>query len=394
MRIVLITGVYPGVRTGGAEVQTALLGKGLAARGHEVLYLAVEAEEERRFTTEDGVQVQELPGWAVSGAHRHAAMVTAQLRDFAPDVCYVRLLIELDSVGPICRELGIPVVSISVSHMETSPILQGGTWHETVNYWRTRRVWRHRRAFAEIRNSAVHLCNTKELAAKTRRWVKSVPVHTIYNAAPPAPPTEIHRVPGNQIIWVNNLKRLKRPELYVALARQLPQYDFVMIGAMPTSGRYAGYLQQVMASLPANLRYLGYQPLDAVNQMISESDLLLYTSVNEGFGNSFLQAWFRGVPTGSLSSRLDGILENEGVGFFAESYDEMVCQVERLMSDPPARMAMGEQALRYARTHHTIDIMVDQYERLFQQVSNNVSVDTAQRPSPAVVAEQTISKLF
>ena len=368
MRIILITGVYPGAQTGGAEVQTMLLAQGLVERGHQVLFLATESGAERHFVSDEGIIVQELPGSAVTNAATHSQQIEKHLRAFAPDICYVRLLIEFERINGICARLGVPVVSISVSHMEASPILQGGTWQETVNYWRTTRPWYHWNSFRSIRQSAVHLCNTEELATKTRRWIRSVPIRTIYNAAPPAPPDEIHSVPGAQIIWVNNLKRLKRPELYIELARRLPQYQFLMVGALPPGGRYAAQCRAMLARAPKNLTYLGFQPLDEVNRYIGASDLLLYTSVNEGFGNSFLQAWFRGVPTGSLTSTLDGILERERIGFVVQTMDDLTESVDRVMADPHQRMAMGARARTYANAYHSCDVMVATYENLFRSI--------------------------
>ena len=64
MRIILITGVYPGAQTGGAEVQTMLLAQGLVERGHQVLFLATESGVERHFVSDEGIIVQELPGEA------------------------------------------------------------------------------------------------------------------------------------------------------------------------------------------------------------------------------------------------------------------------------------------------------------------------------------------
>lgn len=368
MRILLVTAVYPGVRLGGAEVQTALLGKGLAERGHQVLYLATVAGHEQCYSGKGGVVVQELPGWGMVGRSEHQRQLKQAIVEFQPDVCYVRLLLELADISAICQRLSVPIVSISVSFKETSPLLRGGNWRETFNYWRTLQFWRHRQSFHAIQRSAVHLCNTQELAQRIQPWLPDLPVRTIYNAAPDAPPEQIHHTPGKQIIWVNNFKRLKRPELFVALARRLPQYDFLMIGAIPDQGRYGAEARQLIESAPDNLQYLGFRPLDVTNRHIGQSDLLLYTSVNEGFGNSFLQAWFRAVPTGSLSSKLDGILDREGIGFYVDNFEALVENVGQLMEDPPRRLEVGRRARAYALAHHSVDALVDAYEELFKEV--------------------------
>ena len=66
-----------------------------------------------------------------------------------------------------------------------------------------------------------------------------------------------------------------------------------MIGRPGEPARY-GALHQQMKLLP-NLDYLGEQPIERVNSEIAASDVLVTTSY-EGFPNTFIQAWLRGVP--------------------------------------------------------------------------------------------------
>jgi glycosyltransferase involved in cell wall biosynthesis len=170
------------------------------------------------------------------------------------------------------------------------------------------------------------------------------------------------------VIWVNNIKRWKRPEVVIELARRLPQFRFVMIGRTYPA-RHSRQLGEALQQGPANLEYLGPMPVDQVNQMISQSDLLLYTSLNvEGFGNSFMQAWFRGVPTVSFEFELDGILEREGLGKCSMSLAELVSDVKDLMEDEPRRKEMGRRAREYAIRHHSAARMAADYEALFVEV--------------------------
>lgn len=150
------------------------------------------------------------------------------------------------------------------------------------------------------------------------------------------------------------------------MARRLPQYNFVMIGA--TYGRYGDSLKRKIEQGPSNLHYLGPQPITEVNRQISQSDLLVYTTApgNEGFGNSYMQAWFRSVPTLS-TFELDGILDREGIGRFAYSFEQLVAQVRELMTDHDQRMAMGVRARNYAMRCHRVETMVKNYETLFHK---------------------------
>jgi glycosyltransferase involved in cell wall biosynthesis len=189
----------------------------------------------------------------------------------------------------------------------------------------------------------------------------------IYNGSP-IPPFDESAPREKQVIWVNNLKRWKRPEVLVRLAHRLPEWQFLMIGRM-AEGNYGRWIASLIAQGPPNLHYLGPKSVDEVNEEIARSSLLLYTSQPvEGFGNSFLQAWLRGAPTVSLSFDLDGIPEREGIGRCARTFDELVDVVDELMRNDDLRSSMGRHARAYAVRHHAVDRMVNEYEALFTSI--------------------------
>lgn len=371
MRVALVTGFYPGSKMGGAEYQTALLAKGLVKLGHEAVFIAVRAPREA-ISEEDGVQIYELPGWRVSGRTLYRQQLGQIFHDVAPDVCYVRLLTELADISTICRQDDIPVVSVTCSLRETTPLLLGYHPRETFGYLRSNQTYHHLRSFFAIRHSAAHVCNTHELRQRMQPWLPGKQIQTIYNGSPVAPAAEIHQQRSGQVIWVNNFKNGKRPHLYIELAGRLPQYKFVMIGGIPERGRYARWFRRLVDNAPQNLTYLGALPVEQTNQHISQSDLLVYTSKAgvEGFGNSFLQAWFRGVPTASLSFQLDGILDREQVGFFANTFEELVQGTRHVLEDDATRTQMGQRAFAYAMDHFRMETMVEQYAKLFLSLTD------------------------
>ncbi|WP_045224501.1 glycosyltransferase family 4 protein [Methyloterricola oryzae] len=369
MRIVLMTAIYPGKRIGGAEYQTSLLGKELAMRGHEVMYLAVEAGQTAEYQDE-GVRVIELPGWGAIGRPAHYQRIREIISDFRPDVGYLRYLLELAGVSDVFRGMQIPLVSVTSSFMETSPLFTGHDPRTMLRSVVNGTLFLHWKAFWSIRHSAVHVCNSEDMSKRIRRWLPGVRIETVYNGSPLPPEHEVHQLPGKQVIWVNNVKRWKRPEQFVELARRLPEFQFVMIGSLQSKGRYAEACRRMLADAPKNLNYLGGLPVEEVNKQIGQSDILVYTSKpdTEGFGNSLLQAWFRAVPTICLSYNVDGIMEREGIGFVTQSMDEFAARVGELMRDSEKRMAMGRKAQEYAHAHHRVGHMVDQYESMFRGI--------------------------
>lgn len=368
MRITVVTGFYPAEKMGGAEYQTLLLAQGLADLGYEVVYLATHADEEGEFKV-GNITVLTIPGWRTVGKTLHRQLLSKALQESDPDICYVRTFRELATIVPLCKKASIPVVSVSCSTMETSPFLLGYHPLETINNLRSRDMIFHLSSFLSIHSSATHICNTKTLQQQIQRWFPRKPIGMIYNGQPVPPLDSLHSESSGQVIWVNNLKRLKRPEIFVKLANRLPQFRFVMIGGMAGGRLYTQNLRSLFRQAPKNFQYLGPMSLDQVNATISQSDLLLYTSLPvEGFGNSFLQAWFRGVPTLSLSFDLDGILEREGVGRCSKTFEQLVVDVQDLMEDETTSREMGRRARNYAVKHHSTEQMVAAYETLFMNV--------------------------
>lgn len=356
---------------GGAEYQAMLIARGLADLAHEPLFLATDMHTEDEHI--DGkLTIKQIPGRTQIGWRNHALRISKIVDEFQPDIVYVREFTEIGTACSVNKELNIPIVSMSCHAMETSPFLVGYHPLETVGYFRSRDTLAHFQSFLCIRSTAAHVCNTKALQQKLQRWYPQKALHTIYNGSPIPEIDCALKTSTGQVIWVNNLKRWKRPEQFIDLARRLPDYRFVMVGRISGGRTFVSAISKKLEEAPPNLSYLGPLPVDQVNELIGKSDLLLYTSLPvEGFGNSFIQAWLRCVPTLSLSFDLDGILERERIGRCSTSFERLVDDVDELMRDEKQRFKMGSRARKYASQNHNPEDMVLNYERLFNKVHSH-----------------------
>ncbi|HSD74483.1 MAG TPA: glycosyltransferase family 4 protein, partial [Steroidobacteraceae bacterium] len=97
------------------------------------------------------------------------------------------------------------------------------------------------------------------------------------------------------VLWVSNLRSVKRPELVLELARQLPHVSFTIAGGV--CGRQH-YYDEVMAAAARlhNVTMLGAVPYARIGALFDRARVFLNTSSVEGFPNTFLQAWVRGTP--------------------------------------------------------------------------------------------------
>ena len=182
----------------------------------------------------------------------------------------------------------------------------------------------------------------------------------------PIPKEEINKVHPIKVVWVANLKNLKRPEIFIKLARDLQELsgvEFIMCGK-PILKNYEALKSEVDSI--NNLTYLGECSQDQVNKLLAESHIFVNTSLVEGFPHTFMQSWMRKVPVISLAVNPDGIFDGGNLGYFArDSYEKMRDYVVELINDHDLRNKMGEDAQKYALANYSADVQVERLVKIF-----------------------------
>jgi len=156
------------------------------------------------------------------------------------------------------------------------------------------------------------------------------------------------------VLWISNLKPMKRPDIFLRLARDLASADviFTMIGRASESRWVRPLLREIQQG--GYVHYLGERPQEEVDEIMASSHILVNTSSYEGFPNTFIQAWLRQTSVVSLNVDPDNVLKTQNVGFQAETYDRLRACVEKLASDWELRQAMGMRARAYAIKQHSL----------------------------------------
>lgn len=114
----------------------------------------------------------------------------------------------------------------------------------------------------------------------------------------------------NIILWIGNFRVVKRPEIFVQLAKDFSTYDFRFI----MIGRINGYLNIDYSNTPSNLELLGEQDFDTTSEWMAKSKIIINTSACEGFPNTFIEAWFYKTLVISLSFDIDYMLQKRILG--------------------------------------------------------------------------------
>src|SRR5437773_6238472 len=104
------------------------------------------------------------------------------------------------------------------------------------------------------------------------------------------------------VAWVGMLRQPKRPDVLIEIARKAPGTRFVVCGASSTHRSPPGYGERIVETLCTlkNVDYIGYVAPEKAHQVMADASILLSTSDEEGFPNTFLQAWSSGTPVVSL----------------------------------------------------------------------------------------------
>jgi glycosyltransferase involved in cell wall biosynthesis len=163
-----------------------------------------------------------------------------------------------------------------------------------------------------------------------------------------------------QVLWVNNLRDFKRPELAVELARRLPGWYVHMVGG-PQPGFQTLYetIHREAAAVP-NLIFHGRVPYHDVGNFYDRARVFVNTSDTEGFPNSYLQSWRRGVPVVAFFDP-DGLICREGLGYAVGSMEEMQQAVERLLTDDDEWHRISARCCDYMERHHGDDVVLKPY---------------------------------
>lgn len=160
-----------------------------------------------------------------------------------------------------------------------------------------------------------------------------------------------NQIKGNplKVVWVGNFKPMKRPDVFVRLAREMqgnPEVVFEMVGRSGSDKQFGSLLNEI-TELP-NLKYHGELSISQVNRILDAADLFVNTSIAEGFPNTFIQAWMRKVPVLSLGVDVDGILASGNYGYRASTFIELKRALQNLVEDNDRRSSMASRAQELA----------------------------------------------
>jgi glycosyltransferase involved in cell wall biosynthesis len=354
---------------GGAELQQTLLAKALVARGCNVSMVVADYGQPdgavwdgiktyKAYRPRAGIPILRFvhPRWTGVWSAMSRASTAIYYTSCAGAL--------LGQVTLFARLHGAKVIFRIASNSDCDPASL------LIRYWRDKRLYRY-----GLRHADLVLAQTPEqqqaLLKNFRRVSRVVPSLTDTTG----------RCPGfaerDGVLWVGNIRALKRPGLLLEAAAKLPHLQFHIIGGpMPGSESLYAAVRAQALQLP-NVRFHGPVPYHEVGEFYERARVFVGTSEIEGFPNTYLQAWSRGTPVVAFLDP-EHLIARNGMGRAITTVSEMCEAIVTLNSDTQAWEAASQRSREYMDNRFNLTRMTAPY---IEAVSDLVG---GQRPAERV----------
>jgi glycosyltransferase involved in cell wall biosynthesis len=349
---------------GGEEVQHTLLARALTARGYDVSMVVMDYGQAdgaawegiktyKTYRAEQGLPVLRFfhPRW--TGVW--AALARADADIYYLSCASLRVGLASLFAGKHSRKLVFRIAS----DMDCEPkklLIE-------YNYWRDRRIYEYglRRADAILAQSV------QQQDAMTRNYgLSSTRAAMLVDQPRDISAFEQRTIP---VLWVSNIRQLKRPDLVLEFAARAPGTAVHMIGGrIADSQRLFDEISQRAAELP-NVTFHGQIPYHEVNDYFAKSLVFTNTSDIEGFPNSYLQAWSRGTPVVAFFDP-DGLIAREGLGVAVRNMEEMHQAITELSTNRQRWLAASARCVAFMRREFNDDRILVPYLDTFRRLAD------------------------
>lgn len=356
---------------GGAQVQLAELLNRLPKDEYDVDLLALggDGEFSRQWLKRD-VEVAFVQQWPRLVPSVREIMARCREREY--DIVHTWLFMANIVAVAAARLAGVPVVIASVRNLS---VWKRERWY---------RKWWHRPADILGSHAAdVVTVNANALVADHARWalMRQAPIEVIHNGLDPARFVVDRAASREQLralcgapadaVFVGAVGRLapeKDHETFIRLLASVCRQRADVHGVLIGSGDLRGRLEAVAQAfgLAGRITFAGERK-DA-RALMAGLDMLVLTSVSEGFPNVLLEAAFMGVPAAAtdIAGNPDVLAFNESL-FAAMDAEAGAERVLAMLADPARTseraMAVRARANALFTTDRSVGAWLDLYRR-------------------------------
>ncbi|MHB1937792.1 MAG: glycosyltransferase family 4 protein [Acidobacteriaceae bacterium] len=341
---------------GGAEVQQCYIARGLVDAGYRVSMICMDHGQGDDVVV-DGVRV--FRAHTPSGGipvfrflYPRFTTVWGAMQRANADIYYQRGAgVHTAYVAAFCHRRGRRFIYAAAHDADFDPKLPYITYPRDRALFR----WGLRRADRIVVQSPAQLDASHRLLGFPSTLVKSC-----YVLPSPQSPRE-----KGHILWAATLRKWKRPEWFIELARRLPHLRFRMVGG----GEDADYERELrdMAAAVSNLEVRGFIPYADIDQEFDGAWLFVNTSQHEGFPNTYLQAWARGIPT--IGTVVTGsTYGGDPVEIHTQSLGELTDLIARFAQDQHALSSLGRRCQAAFEAEHSVSAVTRRYAEIINSL--------------------------
>lgn len=175
---------------------------------------------------------------------------------------------------------------------------------------------------------------------------------------------------GEYFLFVGRIDpEQKRPHRFLELARELPEESFVLVGPEDDDPEYYRRVASAAEALD-NVEFHGTVAPDEIHEYFDRAIALVNTSSQEGFPNTFLEAWRYATPVVSLDVDPGRFLDGDASGYAGGDFGELVALARELADSPETRRALGDRGRRHFEENYRISVTARKYADVLRSCVN------------------------
>jgi len=168
------------------------------------------------------------------------------------------------------------------------------------------------------------------------------------------------------ILWVGRSIDFKRPEIFIALAKEFPHEKFVMIMQKSNLKLWDKIYRQ--AKEVKNIELIERVEFNKIDEYFNKAKIFVNTSIDEGFPNTFLQAANAQTPILSLKVNPDNFITKYECGISCDDdFDKLKQGLKKIIQGKEYYNNLANNCLVYLNKNHNIKENIKKWKKVIYE---------------------------
>jgi len=212
-----------------------------------------------------------------------------------------------------------------------------------------------------LANKMAHLTEVNEEVYSLPKSTFVLPNPSIVNYSS----VKVKKTKRPSVLFIARLDPIKRPWLFIELAKNFPECDFYMLG----KNHFEGDDGWAIVDVPDNLHIMGHVTGKEKLELLSSGWVLVNTSINEESPVSVFEAFAFEIPVISFEDWGDlvksfGLVIGQRHGTGLEGLPDLNNALKLLITDHEMRKKKGREARKYVETEHNDETFLSSFRNI------------------------------